>query len=279
VADGYVDGSGTGSTVGESLGDVSSNTGFTFRNNLVTNCAQGMFLEESNGATILGNTFTQMQFDPIRMVGVQDTLIEDNAFYDFFGSLYELNHDDMIQVWSGNAQQLTENLTIRGNDFTSGAGAASQTIFVNYENFGADSECYRNVRIEGNTICNAHQHGITVNHTDGVHVANKTVLYNPQSVILRADRPEGMTSPPVIWLSDVLNGRPDRGEQRRPVRRRRKAGRITPPAAPGGLGRSGAAPAHLPSRRMVARPVRTWPVALRGQRQQVTPHRHTRIRE
>jgi len=198
VAEGFFDRTGEGYVHGETLGKVRESEGFSFLGNTVSNYTWGLLIQESDDTVISGNSFSKIQMDGLRMVGVQTILVEDNSFTDWLGSTYAVNHDDMIQIWSAGARQVTENVTIRGNLLMAGDNAATQSIFIRNEIHSGDENAYRNIVIEDNTIHNGHTHGISVGGTIGLRIANNTVLYNDQVGIQRnADSAPGSSVPTI----------------------------------------------------------------------------------
>ena len=107
-----------------------------FDNNYVAGYSTGLNVWETIGVTISDNEITEMQADGLRFAGVQDVLISGNYIYDFYGSTYEYNHDDMIQFWTTNTNLLTKNVVITDNVLMSGDGVATQSIFFGNEQVG-----------------------------------------------------------------------------------------------------------------------------------------------
>jgi len=205
TANGFYDGE-PGDVRGDVLGDAGNNVNFTFENNVIKNYSHGLLIEESVGTVVRNNTFEGIVQDGIRMVGVQDTLIEANHFQHFHGSTHQTNHDDMIQVWSTNADSLTENLVIRGNFLDTGNGAGSQSIFIRNEKHNAgQGPMYRDILIEDNVVYNGHAHGIAISGTDGVVIRNNTVLWNPLAEMQTAPGSEPTTGAPQIRATVVAN--------------------------------------------------------------------------
>ncbi|WP_136637781.1 LamG-like jellyroll fold domain-containing protein [Pseudooceanicola onchidii] len=205
-SNGLNDGLGT-NLVGHSLALFRDSDDLTFSGNTVTGFHQGITVINATGSEIASNDFTKLTADAVRLSGVQDTLIEGNSFYDFYGSVGAANHDDMIQVWSApyNTQN-TENLTIRDNYFNSGDGAATQTIFIKNEVYSQTGVAYENIVIEGNVIYNGHSHGITIYDTVGVQVSDNTLLQNSDSLMYATANSTGSNSAPTINLYGVTDG-------------------------------------------------------------------------
>ncbi len=202
-ADGHQAGDGT-TTSGDKLAYVRDSDGFEFINNTVSNYSYGISIANATGTVISGSSFTKMTGDGLRLSGVQDTLIENNSFYDFYGSNSTWNHDDMIQIWSASYNtQTTSDLTITGNYFNSGSGETTQTIFIKNEMYDETGEAYENITIENNLIYNGHPHGVTIYDTENVSVTNNTLLYNPGSGYSSDD---AYSAPPQINLFNVSGG-------------------------------------------------------------------------
>ncbi len=205
---------GTDYVMGETLGKTMYNDGFTFSGNVVANYGHGLLVAESQNTTIEGNDISGIQFDGLRFYGVQNTLIEGNALHDFLGSTHDVNHDDMIQIWSNGAESVTENLTIRGNSLIAGSSTGTQTIFIRNEAHKDDANAYKNIVIEDNTIYNGHTHGISVGGTIGLTISNNTVLYNPQAGMQsNASSTPGSTVPTIrvdtskdVTVTDNISG-------------------------------------------------------------------------
>ena len=206
-ATGFYDPADPDAMLGKSVGYIASSDGFTFEGNSVSNVYMGVALTDTTNTRITDNTFTDMIGDGVRMGGAVDTLIEGNSFSHCYGSVQTFNHSDFIQVWSTHTnEQLTENLTIRDNLFNSSGGAATQSIFINHETFQDTGEHYRNIVIENNTILNGHTNGIVVNYSDGVRVANNTVLWDQVAGMQVGTGTDLANSPPTIRLTEVVNG-------------------------------------------------------------------------
>lgn len=193
--------------VGKSVAYVRGATGFTFEGNAVSNAYQGVAIVDSDDSRILGNTFHNMIGDGLRMGGVVDTLIEGNTFTQSLGSTQVFNHSDFIQLWSTSRDaQVTENLTIRDNVFNSTGGAATQSMFLGHNNFYESGVPYQNIVVENNTIINGHTHGIAIYHTDGVRVANNTMLWDQAAGMKTGGETEAENHPPSVRLYGVSDG-------------------------------------------------------------------------
>ncbi len=206
-ANGYYDGSDPSISQGESFALVRDSDDFTFVGNQVSNYYQGLAIIDSVGSEIIGNTFSELSGDGVRLSGVQDTLIEGNTFNAFYGTSQDINHSDMIQVWSAGYNTLnTEDLVIRGNFLNSAGGAATQSILILNETFPDSGVKYKNITVEDNVIYNGHIHGVTIEYADGVNISNNTLLWNAGAAMLSTPTAEPESNPPQIRLSGVENG-------------------------------------------------------------------------
>jgi parallel beta-helix repeat protein len=190
--------------MGSAMGLIRDSTDVVFTGNDVSQYGQGLALIDTTGTTISDNTFSKMTGDGLRMSGVQDTVIEGNTFSAFYGSTQNVNHSDMIQVWSAAYNTMnTENLTIRGNMFNSSDGVATQTIFIRNETFPDTGTKFRNITIEDNVTYNGHIHGVAISDTVGVNIHNNTMLWNPDAMMQSTPTSTPVTSVPAIRLVDV----------------------------------------------------------------------------
>ncbi len=176
------DNPGAGYPVGGGLKIVGERV--TVENNVFQHFHVAMSVQ-GDGHVIRNNDISGMRVDGIIAWNVRDLLIENNHFHDFIRALNAGDHSDMIQLHSFAAPRASGNITIRGNVLDSGAGHYTQSIFMRNENVdggGAFEDwAYYDIRIEDNVIRNAHPHGITVGETNGLTIANNTVIHNPSS--------------------------------------------------------------------------------------------------
>ncbi|MEL6735605.1 MAG: PKD domain-containing protein [Pseudomonadota bacterium] len=135
-------------------------------------------------------------------------MIDGNHLHDFYGSSYDFNHNDMIQMWSGNANLLSQDVTISNNLLISSGGAGSQSIFLGNEQqrFDDPGHVYQNITITGNVIHNGVNHGITVNGANNVQISDNTVLWNPDAGLLSEAGGDVSSVAPRIALHNTTNG-------------------------------------------------------------------------
>lgn len=143
---------------------------------------RGIGIGESRDIILRGNDIHDIRSDGMNFAQVTGVLIEDNNIHDFRRSLDSPDHADMIQFWTTQTIRPSTDIVIRNNVLNSGTGWYTQSIFMRNElvdqgQAGAEM-FYRSITIEQNVIINAHLHGITVGETDGLVIANNTLIEN-----------------------------------------------------------------------------------------------------
>lgn len=132
------------------------------------------------GLTVSGNEVADNRSDGFNFADVRDVLIERNYLHSFRINLATGDHPDMIQFWTNGTKAASERIVIRDNFLDVAGGGITQSIFMRNEEVDkgrAGAELfYRDVRIVGNVIRNGHVHGITVGETNGLVIANNTLL-------------------------------------------------------------------------------------------------------
>jgi hypothetical protein len=131
-------------------------------NSLVHDVGTGINHLDSQRITICGNRLREIQSDGVRGGGSSFIQITQNEFTDFRPKAGD--HPDAIQFWTRNTKGPARDLTISGNTFVRGKGAAVQGIFVGNEN----KIPYENVLISGNRIIGGMYHGISI--SDGTNI-------------------------------------------------------------------------------------------------------------
>ena len=141
---------------------------------------RGAVFDNIDSLTVTGNEVHDIRSDGMDFTNIQGVLIEDNYFHDFRASPTSGDHRDMIQFWTNGTTEPSTDIVIRSNTFDIGDGSYTQSIFMRNEEVDtgrAGTEMYyQNVVIENNTIYNGHLHGITVGETDGLVIANNSVI-------------------------------------------------------------------------------------------------------
>jgi hypothetical protein len=187
VDDGFANGIGLG---------VRGSSGILIENSEFRTFHRGMGISESQDVTLRGNDIHDMRSDGMNLAQVTGVLIEDNHFHDFRRSLDSTDHADMIQFWTTGTTEPSTDIVIRNNVLNSGRGWYTQSIFMRNElvdqGQAGPEMFYRDITITQNVIINAHLHGITVGETDGLVIANNTLIENAGSKT-RADQSEVWT--------------------------------------------------------------------------------------
>ena len=179
-SDKTADGFGTGIGLG-----VTGSSRVTLEGSKIYDFYRGMVFSQSQDITIRSNDVHSLRSDGINIVEVKGVLIENNYIHDFVQSLRSDDHADMIQFWTRETNSPSRDIVIRNNVLNSGQGGFTQSIFMRNEivdgGLAGKEMFYRNVTIEGNVIINAHLHGITIGETNGLVIANNSVLRNSKS--------------------------------------------------------------------------------------------------
>ncbi|MET0257815.1 MAG: right-handed parallel beta-helix repeat-containing protein, partial [Methylobacterium sp.] len=157
---------------------VSGTNGFTFENNEVSHYNFGIKVTLSDNVKIAGNDLHHMQADGMQFADVDKIVVDGNEIHDFLGSLFSINHNDMIQFFTSHTTSASDDIVIRNNVLDSGDGHWTQGIFMGNE-LGI---AYRDVLIENNTVFNNSFHGITVGVADGVTIRNNSILLNDDTL-------------------------------------------------------------------------------------------------
>lgn len=164
--------------VGEDAVKVRNTDGFVFENNEVSNYNFGVQITGSKNVVVSGNDIHSLQADGLQFAEVTNVLIQENRIHDFLGSLFSINHTDMIQFWTSNTKTPSSNIAIINNILDSGTGSWTQAIFMGNEAVKAGAGAamyYQNVLIAQNTIINDTWHGITVYEANGLQIVDNNV--------------------------------------------------------------------------------------------------------
>ena len=200
-ATGFFDPEDPSSDLGKNAAYIRDCDGFVFENNTVSNMYMGIAFNDCRDTQVTSNTFSELIGDGLRMSGMIDTLVAENTFGQTFGSTQVFNHSDFIQLWSTDRNtQNTENLTIRDNMFNSSGGASTQSIFLKNNDFPNSGQLFQNIVVENNTILNGHTHGVTIYDTEGVRVANNTLLWDQAAGMKTNGSSHAANHPPSIRL-------------------------------------------------------------------------------
>ena len=168
---------GYGSGIGLS---IYNSSGTRLTDNDISTFHRGLVVSGSSDTVVTGNEIYDIRSDGMNFIEVDTVLIENNYIHDFRSSHASGDHADMIQFWTAGTTTPSANVTIRGNILDIGQGNWTQSILMGNEVVKAGTAgaemFYQNVVIENNTIYNSHLHGITVAETNGLVIANNTVV-------------------------------------------------------------------------------------------------------
>ncbi|WP_170412503.1 right-handed parallel beta-helix repeat-containing protein, partial [Ruegeria arenilitoris] len=143
-------------------------------NNEFHDWLKGMYVGISADVTVSGNNLHSISEDGMFYENIQGAVIEGNYIHDFARNPNSAGHGDFIQF--SRLTGVSTDIIIRDNVLDMGSGDWAQSIFMGN---GKIVQPYQNVLIENNTIYNGHTHGISVSGTDGLTIANNTVLAVP----------------------------------------------------------------------------------------------------
>ncbi|MEM8728368.1 MAG: right-handed parallel beta-helix repeat-containing protein [Pseudomonadota bacterium] len=183
----------------------------TLDNNDISGHYRGIAVENADGLTVQDNYVHDIRSDAMAFGEVQDALIENNTIANMVPWRHEDaswggDHPDMIQFWTSNSAEATENVVIRGNVMMqsySGEGTMAQGIFMRNPKAektpNDDTFYYRNITIEDNVIYNSHVNTIYVGETHGLTIADNTLFHNQ-------DRGTSTNTTPNIRLNENSTG-------------------------------------------------------------------------
>jgi Ca2+-binding RTX toxin-like protein len=125
---------------------------------------------DSNGLTLSGNSFHDIQSDGIRGGGSSNVTISNNRFSDFFP--VDGDHPDAIQFWTAGTRLAATNIVVTNNVVERGAGSGVQGIFLRDE---IGTMPFSNVTITNNQIIGGGFNGISVGNVKKLVIAENTV--------------------------------------------------------------------------------------------------------
>lgn len=160
---------------------------------------RALIVSDSQDITLRGSQFHSLRSDGVDFVAVQGLLVEKNWFHDFSQMPGSGDHADMIQFWTNRSKTPSTDITIRDNLFNSGHGLFTHSIFMRNEEVdtgrAGPEMFYRNIKITGNIIINAHLHGISIGEADGVLIDSNTLVRNRLSA--------GPGGTPALWTPSI----------------------------------------------------------------------------
>jgi hypothetical protein len=171
----------------------------TFENNEMRDFYRALAISSTQDMVVRGNNIHALRMDGITFAEVQRVLVEANHIHDFKIAVDSGDHADMIQFWTTGTDSPSTDIVIRDNVLNSGLGWNTQTIFMRNEEVdtgrAGPEMFYRRITIENNVIVNAHLHGISVGETDGLVIANNSLVRNAPSA--------GMEHNPRLWIPRI----------------------------------------------------------------------------
>lgn len=164
---------------------VQGSSHIEIRGNEIRDFYRGSVIAQTAALVVADNNMHDIRMDGMNFAQVEQVLIENNHLHDFNRSLDSRDHADMIQFWTNQTDTPSKDIVIRGNILNSGKGYYTQSIFMRNDlvdrGLAGKEMYYKDMVIEENVIINAHLHGITVGETDGLTIANNTLIHNARS--------------------------------------------------------------------------------------------------
>jgi parallel beta-helix repeat protein len=168
----------TGNVVGMPTGrgiTVSNSRNITIEHNDISHLENGIVATDSDNLNVIDNEIHDLRSSPLRGSNVNNLLVTENHFYNFFPWKFggAGDHGDLIHFWTPNNQESPNiNYVITNNFFEQGTGTAMLGIYL--EDNGAFG--YEHVNISNNVIYNGNNQGIRLEHVvDGI-VNSNTLL-------------------------------------------------------------------------------------------------------
>lgn len=149
---------------------------------------RALLIGNSTDIVVTGNRFHDLRSDGADFAEVNNVLIANNSFRDFYPATGD--HPDAIQFWTSNTAAPSTDIVIRDNVILQGNGQGLQGIFLTDQ---VGTLPYERVQITNNLIyiTQGSGNGLTLIHARDVTIANNTVL-SPKSVRgevwIRADK-------------------------------------------------------------------------------------------
>ena len=179
--------------------NVRNASNITIQGNEIHRFYRGLVFREVRNLLVRSNDLHSLRSDGMNFAQVQKVVIENNYIHDFRRSVKSKDHADMIQFWTNKTSAPSRDITIHNNVLNSGHGAYSQSILMRNEEVDNGraglAMFYQNIRITQNVVINAHLIGIRVGETDGLVIANNSVLRNARS--------EGAAKNPGLWTPQI----------------------------------------------------------------------------
>ncbi len=144
---------------------------------------RGAVFGNSKRVVARGNRLETMRSDGLNFAGVEDVVVADNMFRDFFPNIEKRDHADFIQFWARGAGP-SARAVITGNIMMQGRGMSTQGIFIDNKTGRVNGvlqhgEPFRDFTITDNLYYGSSVHGISVGGIDGGVIARNTAVAVP----------------------------------------------------------------------------------------------------
>jgi hypothetical protein len=132
----------------------------------------GVLEESNNNISVSSNNFSNLFGDGIDNAASSNVTLQNNSFTNIHIDSADTQHSDCIQFWTSGQTTAGSNITISGNSYSIGTGAASQGIFMTNQVAGL---AYSNVTIENNDLVGTSWNGMTLQDISNALVENNTL--------------------------------------------------------------------------------------------------------
>lgn len=149
--------------------------------------AFGIIQSQSSHLELSQNYFHDIRSDGITGAGSSFVLISRNYLTNFH--FRPGDHPDAVQFFTKNSKEPAHDITVQGNVFIRGSGAAAQGVFLGDE---MKNLPYQNVRILDNLFVGSMYNGILVSHAQGLEISGNVVASQGEfTAFIKAFNTEG----------------------------------------------------------------------------------------
>ena len=141
----------------------------------ITKFHRAVYSDIPTRMTVKGVNISGIRSDGIQVHGGSFVRIENNWIHDFKTPPRSGDHADMIQFFAVGDTLPTTDFWIVGNKMDIGQGSQTQTMLISTQN----GKAYARGVIDGNTIRNAHTHGIAIGPINSLSVQKNAVIAAP----------------------------------------------------------------------------------------------------
>jgi len=145
---------------------------FNVIQNVVERWDRGFIWDDISFAAVLENQLFDLTSDAMEIALITDSNLSHNRMHDFDRNRGAGVHPDMMMIWSHSPTHPLARIKANFNTFEIGNGAWTQSLTFFSNKSGLPHE---DLEAFGNTIHNAHLHGITMGKTVGGKVNNNTL--------------------------------------------------------------------------------------------------------